>query len=125
LTHDRLDRHVSLRVRDPKKLLAWQDLNGAELLNVEQRDALSSLEKSASRKPGATLIENIATEASDKRWVTELSATIQKAASGNAFGPIQATFKGKLDIAIKIKIYMKSTRYLMISAIPKAIPLIC
>jgi hypothetical protein len=93
LTHDRLDRHVSLRVRDPKKLLAWQDLNGAELLDVDNV-TLSLFGKISKPETWGALIENIATEASDKRWVMELSATIQKAASGNSFGPIQATFKG-------------------------------
>ncbi len=93
MTHDRLDRHVALRVRDPKKLLAWQDLNGAELLDVDHV-TLSLFGKISKPETWGALIENIATETSDTRWVTELSATIQKAASGNAFGPIQATFKG-------------------------------
>jgi hypothetical protein len=93
LTHDRLDRYVCLRVRDPKKLLGWEDLNGAEILDVDDV-TLSLFGKISKPETWGALIENVANEASDKRWAKELAATVQKAAAGNAFGPIHATFKG-------------------------------
>ena len=94
LYHDRMDRYVSLKVRDPKKLNSWEELNSAEIIDVD-KETLSVFGKISKPANWGILTENIVTETADKRWVKELCASIRKAATGNAFGPIQATFKGQ------------------------------
>ena len=88
-----LDRHVVLSVPDAQSISGPEDLEPSKIIEIDDQ-TLGLFGKVSTPSTWAELIENVAGEETDKRWLNELAASIRKAASKNAFGPIQATFKG-------------------------------
>jgi hypothetical protein len=88
-----LDRHVLLKVPNAKDLEGPDDLESAQIIEIDEQ-TLGLFGKVSQPSTWAELIENVADEKSDKRWLQEVAASLKKAANKNSFGPIQATFKG-------------------------------
>ncbi len=88
-----LDRYVMLSVPNAKSLSGPEDLNASKIIEVDDQ-TLGLFGKVSAPSTWAELIDNVADGKSDIRWLQELTASINKASNKNAFGPIQATFKG-------------------------------
>lgn len=88
-----LDRYVLIKVPNAETLEGPQDLETSKILEIDEQ-TLGIFGKVSAPTTWAELIENVAGQDSDTRWLQEVAASLRKAATKNAFGPIQATFKG-------------------------------
>jgi hypothetical protein len=88
-----LDRYVLVKIPDARNLSGPEDLDAAQILEIDDQ-TLGLFGKVGMPRTWAELIENVVAEDADNRWVREIAAAAKKAAGKNAFGPIQATFKG-------------------------------
>ena len=92
LKRSHFERYAMLKIENPDQLQCPDDLNNATILETDDL-TLNLFGKRKVPETWGELVENVVDPECENRWLTELCATIKKAASNTVFKPIQATFE--------------------------------
>jgi hypothetical protein len=88
----RLTRYVVLEIDQAGQLNDHTDLADARIIETDQRTC-DVFGKEQEVKTWGILTQNVVSKTTDYRWLQELGAVIRKAACGDTFRPVQATFE--------------------------------